>query len=565
MPAAIGFLAIRRSFRDAGFDLGREGAPGYDMAISEGSSGEEANPMAEGFRITYATMSADNEELHKLYEEGIETATSWLGQKHPLYVNGEARVGSGYKEVRSPIDSDMLIGEFAQATREDVRDAIAAAKGFARTWADTPWRERVRIVRKAADLMTERRNELSALMAMEVGKSRLEALGDVEESADLLRWNCNEMEKHDGFTTPMQSLGSAGEYYDVLRPYGVWAVISPFNFPMALAAGPTSGALVAGNCVVFKPAHLGLFTGLKLYELYMDAGLPKAAFHYLSGPGSVVGDEIVHHPDVGGITFTGSYEVGMGIYKGFAADYPKPIICEMGGKNPTIVSDKADLDKATDGVMRSAFGYGGQKCSANSRVYVHRKVHDEFVRLLREKTEKIKVGNPLEKDVFLGPIIDESAVATFEEAAAEAKKNGEVITGGDQITDGDLARGNYVQPTIVEVPLDSWIWKKELFVPFVSIAPYDDLDEAIRLANDTEYGLTAGLYSEDRAEIDKWLSSIEAGVVYVNRRAGATTGAWPGVQPFGGWKGSGTTGKAGGGPYYVTQYMREQSRTVIQE
>jgi 1-pyrroline-5-carboxylate dehydrogenase len=522
--------------------------------------------MAEqGFRVTYATMSADSEELHRLYDQGIEVAKSWLGQKHPLYVNGEAREGSGHKPAVSPIDSDIVIGDFAQATREDARDAIAAAKAFAPTWGTMPWQERIAMVRKAADLISERRNELSALMAMEVGKSRLEALGEVEESADLMRWNANEIEKHDGFRVEMASMGSPGEYYDVLRPYGVWAVISPFNFPMALAAGPSSAALVAGNCVVFKPAHLGVFTGLKLYELYREAGVPAGAFHYLSGSGAVVGDEIVNHPDVGGITFTGSYEVGMGIYRSFAKDYPKPVICEMGGKNPTIVSDKADLDKATDGVMRSAFGFGGQKCSANSRVYVHRSVHDEFLRLLKEKTEKIKVGDPLGKDVYLGPLIDENAAATFEEAVAEAKKNGTIVTGGGRLTEGEFARGNFVQPTVVEVPSDSWIWKKELFVPFVVVGPYDDLDEAIRLCNDTEYGLTAGFYSEDGAEIDKWLNSIEAGVIYVNRRAGATTGAWPGVQPFGGWKGSGTTGKAGGGPYYVLQYMREQSRTVIEE
>jgi 1-pyrroline-5-carboxylate dehydrogenase len=255
----------------------------------------------------------------------------------------------------------------------------------------------------------------------------------------------------------------------------------------------------------------------------------------------------------------------MGIYKGFAKDFPKPVICEMGGKNPAVVTEKADLDKATDGVLRSAFGYGGQKCSANSRVYVQRKVYDEFVRLLKEKTEKIRIGDPLEKDVYLGPVIDDNAVTTFEEASAEAKKNGNVVIGGDRLKEGDLARGNFVQPTVVEVPLDSWIWKRELFVPFVSVAPYDDLDEALRLANDTEYGLTAGFYSEDRGEIQRFLDTIEAGVVYVNRRAGATTGAWPGVQPFGGWKGSGTSGKAGGGPYYVQQYLREQSRTVIEE
>ena len=521
--------------------------------------------MAEqGFRITYATMSADNEELHKLYDQGVEIATSWLGQKHPLYVNGEARDGGGHKEARSPIDG-RVIGEFAQGTREDVRDAVAAARAAFPEWANRPWQERVAIMRKAADIMSEQRNELSALMAMEVGKNRLEALGDVEESADLIRWNANEVERNDGFSKPMQSLGSPGEYYDVLRPFGVWAVISPFNFPMALAAGPSSAALVAGNCVVFKPAHLGVFTGLKLYEIYMAAGVPKGVFHYLSGPGSVVGDEIVNHPDVAGITFTGSYEVGMGIYKGFAKDFPKPVICEMGGKNPTIVSDKADLDKATDGVMRSAFGFGGQKCSANSRVYVHRSVYDGFVQMLKEKTEKIKVGNPLDKDVYLGPVIDESALETFEEAAAEAKKNGRIVTGGERLTDGEFARGNFVQPTVAEVPEDSWIWKKELFVPFVVVAPYDDLDDAIAKSNATEYGLTAGFYSEDRAEIDRWLNSIEAGVVYVNRRAGATTGAWPGVQPFCGWKGSCTTGKAGGGPYYVQQYLREQSRTVIEE
>ncbi|MEW6059249.1 MAG: aldehyde dehydrogenase family protein [Actinomycetota bacterium] len=522
--------------------------------------------MAEqGFRITYATMSADNEELHRLYDKGIEVARSWLGEKHSFHVNGEDREGSGYEEVRSPIDREMVIGKFAQATREDVRDAVAAAKAYSYEWANAPWQERVALVRAAADLISERRYELSALMAMEVGKSRLEALGDVEESADLLRWNCNEMEKHDGFVTTMQSLGSPGQYYDVLRPYGVWGVISPFNFPMALAAGPSSGALVAGNCVVFKPAHLGVFTGLKLYEVYRDAGVPPGAFHCLSGSGGIVGDEIMNHPDVGGITFTGSYEVGMGIYKGFAKDFPKPAICEMGGKNPTIVTEIADLDKATDGVLRSAFGFGGQKCSACSRVYVHRSVHDQFIQLLKEKTEKVKIGNPLDKDVYLGPVVDEHAVATFEEATAEAKRGGTVVVGGERLTEGDLARGYFVQPTVVEVPLDSWIWRKELFVPFVAVAAYEDLDEAIRMANESEYGLTAGFYSEDKAQIDKWMSTIEAGVIYVNRRAGATTGAWPGVQPFGGWKASGTTGKAGGGPYYVTQYMREQSRTVIEE
>ena len=522
--------------------------------------------MAEqGFRITYATMTADDEELHRAYDEGIERARAWIGQERPFFVNGEARMGEETHEERSPIDRDIVIARFGQASRQDVRDAIAAAEAFFPEWAATPWQERVRLIRRAADLITERRYELAALMALEVGKNRLEALGDVEESADLLRWNAHEMEKHDGFVVPMQPIGAPGEYVDVMRPYGVWAVISPFNFPLALAAGPSSAALVAGNCVVFKPSNAGAALGCRLYEVYRDAGIPAGAFHLVTGRGPVAGDELVQNPDVDGITFTGSYEVGMGIYRSFAKEYPKPVICEMGGKNPTIVTRHADLDKATDGVLRSAFGFQGQKCSACSRVYVEREVYDEFLRLLTEKTERIRIGNPLEKDVYLGPVISENALRTFEEAVAEAQKNGRVITGGERVTEGDLARGNFVQPTIVEAPLDSWIWKKELFVPFVSVAPVDSLDEALKLANDTEYGLTAGLYSEDRDEIQRFLDTIEAGVVYVNRRAGATTGAWPGAQPFGGWKGSGTTGKASGGPYYLMQYLREQSRTVITE
>jgi 1-pyrroline-5-carboxylate dehydrogenase len=517
------------------------------------------------FRITYATMKADNEELQTAYDQGIETAKSWLGQRHPFYVSGEAREGEGWFEERSPIDRDIVIGEFAQASRQDVKDAITSAKAAFPEWSATPWRERVALLRKVADLISDRNFELAALMAIEVGKSRLEALGDVAESADLIRYYCDQMEQNDGFEVPMDALSKAEHNRSVMKPYGVWGVISPFNFPMALAAGPMGGALVAGNTVVFKPSSAGIFTGLKLYEAFRDAGMPPGALHFLPGPGPVVGDEIQTNPDVAGLTFTGSYEVGMGIYKNFAKDFPKPVICEMGGKNPAIVTKNADLDKATDGVLRSAFGFQGQKCSAASRVYVERDVYDEFVSKLKEKVANIKIGNPLERDVFMGPVINERAVETYEEAAAEAKKNGEVIAGGERLTDGDLQRGNFVAPAVVHVPRDSWIWKQELFVPFVAVDKVDSLDEAIKLANDTEYGLTAGIFTEDDAEQKKFLDAIQAGVVYVNRRAGATTGAWPGMQPFGGWKGSGTGGKAGGGHYYVQQYLREQSQTVISE
>jgi 1-pyrroline-5-carboxylate dehydrogenase len=521
--------------------------------------------MAEKFRVTYATLSADNEELQANYDEAVEEARAQLGAEVPIVIDGKEETGDGVYEEPSPIDQTLTVARIQQATKEQAERAVATAKAAALDWDRMGWRTHVDLIRKAADIIEDRLFILAALMAFEVGKNRLEALGDVQETAELMRWNADEVEKHEGFRVPMSGLGATGEYYDVMRPYGVWAVISPFNFPMALSGGPSSGALVTGNTVVLKPSNQGALLGYELYKAYRDAGIPTGAFQFVPGRGAVAGEAIWRHPDVGGITFTGSYPVGMSIYKEFAKDFPKPVICEMGGKNPTIVTKNADLDKATDGVLRSAFGFAGQKCSACSRVYVEREVYDDFVSTLKEKTERITPKNPLERDGYLSPVINDDALATFEQAAAEAKKNGTIVTGGERITDGELGKGNFVQPTVVEVPEDSWIWKKELFVPFVAVAPFDELDEAIEKANDVEYGLTAGLFSEDRSEVDEWLDKIEAGVVYVNRRAGSTTGAWPGVQPFGGWKGSGTTGKAGGGPYYVLQYMREQSRTVISE
>jgi 1-pyrroline-5-carboxylate dehydrogenase len=236
----------------------------------------------------------------------------------------------------------------------------------------------------------------------------------------------------------------------------------------------------------------------------------------------------------------------------------------MGGKNPAIVMRSADLEEAAEGIMRSAFGFGGQKCSANSRVYVERPVHDELVRLLVEKTEPIKVGNPLPREVWLGPIIDQRAVDRHQNAVADARQDGTVFTGGERLTDGELARGFYVEPTVVGgLASDHRLFRDELFAPFTAVHPVDSLDEALALANASEYGLTAGIYSEDASEVQRFLDRIEAGVLYVNRRAGATTGAWPGVQPFGGWKGSGSTGKAGLSMYYVGQFLREQSHTIV--
>ena len=515
------------------------------------------------FRVTYATLSADNEELHVAYEEGVRTAKAWLGQTIPVVVDGQPRTDGETFTLASPNDAKLELATVHEATGRDVDDAVTAAQAAFPGWSGLPWQDRVALLRAAADLISERSNELAALMTMEVGKNRLEALGDVEESADLIRYYCQQMEDNEGFARKMGQLSADEHTRSVLKPYGVWAVISPFNFPMALAAGPAGGALVAGNTVVLKPSPQGSFTGYKLYECLRDAGLPAGVFHFLPG-GDEVGKLVVDHPGVDGITFTGSYAVGMKIYKEFSKGVPRPAVCEMGGKNPAIVSAKADLDLAAEGVLRSAFGFSGQKCSACSRVYVERAVANEFAGKLADRAAKLRVGDPLDREVYMGPVIDAEAVERFKEAVKEARKQGRVLAGGEVLKNDGLPDGNYVAPTVVtDLPPDHRLFKDELFVPFVAVAPVEDLDEALKLANDTEYGLTAGFYSQDPAEVEEFLDRIEAGVVYVNRKAGATTGAWPGVQPFGGWKGSGSSGKAGGGLYYVQQFMREQSQTVI--
>jgi 1-pyrroline-5-carboxylate dehydrogenase len=520
---------------------------------------------APRIKITYATLRADNEELHAQFEAGLATARANLGGRHRNYVGGAWRDGEGEFEVRSPIDRDIVLGSFATGSARDVDDAVAAARAAQPAWAATPWQERVAIITRAGDLISERLMEYAGYMAIEVGKNRIEALGETEESADLLRYYAQTMVDNDGYDHPMGNLGDRSVHTrSVLRPHGVFGVISPFNFPMALAAGPTGAALLAGNTVVFKPSSASPLSAVKLIEAYIDAGVPAGAINLLMGPGGTVGQALQDHPGIDGIVFTGSYDVGMRLFHSFSRTWPRPCIVEMGGKNPAIVSRKADLEEAAEGIMRSAFGFGGQKCSANSRVYVERPVHDDLVRLLVEKTEAITIGDPLIRENWLGPVIDQRAVDRHQAAVGEARRDGTVFVGGERLADKGMERGFYVEPTVVgNLPTSHRLFRDELFAPFTAVAAVDSIDEAIGLANDSVYGLTAGVYSEDPAEVQQFLDQTQAGVLYVNRRAGATTGAWPGIQAFGGWKGSGSTGKAGLSMYYVAQFMREQSHTIV--
>ncbi|HEY3174859.1 MAG TPA: aldehyde dehydrogenase family protein [Candidatus Polarisedimenticolia bacterium] len=517
-------------------------------------------------KVTYVTL-AGNDEAHVAYEEAVPRVRASLGATHRIEIDGSpigTGAGAAMVEDRSPIDTTILIGRFPQAGPGDVARALAAARRAFPGWSGRPWRERLGILRTAADRISDHASELAALMSIEVGKNRLEAYGDAYESADLLRYYCDQFEEAGGFVKPLGRLLPGEETSSVLRPYGVWGVISPFNFPLALAAGMSGGALAAGNTVVFKPASDAALTGLRLHEIFVEAGLPAGVFNIITGSGGVLGRAFLE-AGLDGLVFTGSRQVGFELMASFARDYPRPVIVEMGGKNPAVVTARADIEKAAQGVARSAFGYGGQKCSACSRAFVDRSVYDRFMEALVETTRGMRIGDPIERETYLGPLINEKAAAVWTLAIDEARRDGRVILGA--APSPELSRaGHFVSPAIVDrLAGEHRLWREELFVPLVCVAPVASLEEAIERANRTEYGLTAGIFSEDEEEVRTFFDRIEAGVTYANRRTGATTGAWPGVQSFCGWKASGSTGKGGCGPYYVQQFLREQSRTIVRD
>lgn len=394
----------------------------------------------------------------------------------------------------------------------------------------------------------------------------MESIADVQETIELMRWYCRQMRDHHGFARehpddPIPDQVSRNR--SVLKPYGVWAVIAPFNFPFALAGGPVAAALIAGNTVVLKSSSATPWSGWLLAQCMREAGVPAGVFNYISGDGATVGDALARHPRVAGITFTGSRPVGTQILRGYAGGaYPRPCIAEMGGKNAVIVSRYADISRAAQGIVRSAFGLQGQKCSACSRILVERPVAESLADRIVELAREINVGDPTVRQHFMGPVISRQAYDRFQRACAELKTDGQVLTGGNILTDGALASGFYCEPTLAQLRLGHPLWEQELFLPITLLTPVDSLDEAMEAANGLDVGLTAGFYGA-REEIDWFLGNIEAGVTYCNRPQGATTGAWPGYQPFGGWKGSGSTGKASGSWYYLQQYLREQSQTIV--
>lgn len=520
------------------------------------------------FRLTYATMFDPPEAMHQGFEVALDQIRAKPSERHALFINGADRATEHTHRLVSPIDVDMLLGEFPLASRADVNAAIEAAHAAQPGWRKTSPAERAKLLRRVADIMESRVYEIAAALALEVGKNRMEALGEAQETVDFFRCYADDFEQASGYDRPLPNdplEGFVSTNRSVMRPYGVWAVIAPFNFPLALAGGPAAAAMVTGNAVVIKSATDTPWACRIMAECIRDAGAPAGVFNYLSGSGSEAGAAIATHPLVAGMTFTGSAAVGMNLIRSFAGGaYPKPCLAEMGGKNPCIVTAEANLERAATGIVRSAYGLDGQKCSALSRLYVDKRIADDLIARLKQKISGVRIGDPTKRENWLGTVINKRAYNNYAEYVTRLRQGrANILAGGRQLTDGALARGYYVEPVLAEAPLDHPLWREEMFLPILTLHRVADREEAIRLANDTDLGLTAGVYGSDD-DVAWFHEHIEAGVTYANRAQGATTGAWPGYQPFGGWKGSSSTGKAIASFYYLAQYMREQSRTVVE-
>jgi 1-pyrroline-5-carboxylate dehydrogenase len=509
-------------------------------------------------RLTYTSGAFSSETEHE-FESRLAEARGATPEPLPHLIGGEEVADGEPFERRDPALGEPVASRARAAAPELVARAIAAARAAAPGWRATPHGERCERLRAVARGIEERHLELAAVVSLETGKTRTESILEVQEAVDLITTYADLMQANDGYRRPLDSFVDNERNADHLRPYGVFAVVSPFNFPAALSINMASAALIAGNTVVFKPSEETPWTGAILGQIARAADLPDGVFNLVHG-GPDTGRALVEG-DVDGVAFTGSAEVGRQIARAMQdGPYARPALTEMGGKNPAIVTANADLEKAAEGVAKAAFGLSGQKCSACSRAIVEDAVHDEFVERLARFSAGLSVGDPSDAGAFLGPVVNEASVARFEQAVADARAEGRVDAGGGR---PDLP-GLFVEPTVVsDLPRGHRLEREELFLPFVAVTRVDSLDEALAEANAPVYGLTAGIFSEDEAEQERFLDSIEAGVVYVNRRAGATTGAWPGTQTFCGWKSSGSTGKGGLGPYYLPQFMREQSRTIV--
>jgi 1-pyrroline-5-carboxylate dehydrogenase len=496
-----------------------------------------------------AHVDLSRPEHRAAFEAALAAVRAQLGAEHPLVIGGERLKGEKTFESRNPSRPSQVIGRFVSATREQAAQAVETALRTFATWSRTPARERAAYLLEAARRMRERRHTFSAWMVLEVGKSWAEADADTAEAIDFMEFYAREMLRYDAPQPVTQMPGEKDSL--VYLPLGVGAIIPPWNFPLAICVGMASAAIVAGNTVVVKPSSDSPAIAWAFFALMEEVGLPPGVFNFVTGGGGTVGDTLVKHPKTRFISFTGSREVGVGINRLAAEVQPgqiwlKRVVAEMGGKDAIIVDEEADLDAAAQGVAASAFGFQGQKCSACSRAIVSERVYEAFLEKLKTEVAKITVAEPDRPEVNMGPVVNAAALDKIVSYIERGKQEGRLIAGGAMVHGQD---GYFLQPTVfADVKPTAIIAQQEIFGPVLAVIPVKSYDEALAIANGTEYGLTGAVYTRNPEKIERARREFFVGNLYINRKC---TGAMVGVHPFGGFNMSGTDSKAGGRDYLL--------------
>ena len=518
----------------------------------------ETKPHVSEF-VNEPFLDFSRPENRKRMEEALKKVAGEFGREYPMYIGGHKVITTGKKTSTNPSHPSQVIGVFQSASVEQANQAVElAAKAF-ESWKRVLAEQRVQCLFRAAQILRERKYEMNALIVYEAGKTWPEADADTAETIDFLEFYGREMLRLAG---PQKVVPMKGEKnYLVYIPLGVGVVIPPWNFPAAIMAGMTMASLVTGNTVVLKPAGDTMTVAAKFVEIAYEAGIPKEALNFVTGAGATVGDTLVQHPKTRYIAFTGSKEVGLRISELAGKTVPgqmwiKRTVLEMGGKDSIIVDEEADIESAVEGVVQSAFGYQGQKCSACSRAIVSQKIYDNFVQKLVERTKKISVGPSEDPNNYMGPVVSKSAMNTILSYIDVGKKEGKLVHGGGRAP-GD---GYFVQPTIIaDVDPKARISQEEIFGPVLAVIKARDFDHALEIANNTEFGLTGGVYSRNKQKLEKAQELFHVGNLYLNRKC---TGAMVGAHPFGGFNMSGTDSKTGGKDYLL---LFLQAKTVAEK
>jgi RHH-type transcriptional regulator, proline utilization regulon repressor / proline dehydrogenase / delta 1-pyrroline-5-carboxylate dehydrogenase len=500
---------------------------------------------------TYKNASLTNfvyPESQEKMRAALRDVRARFGQKYPLVIDGKEVWTDKLLPSLNPSAPDQIVGLVAEAGIPEAESAVKAARRAFDSWGRTPFEERCRLLERVAVILDRRRFELSAVEVFEVGKAWAEADGDIREAMDFCLFYAHQMRLRGNPRLTQHVLGE--ESYHHYWPRGVALVIAPWNFPVAILCGMVTAALVTGNTVIMKPAEPSAILGALLMEIFEEAGVPPGVLNCLHGRGSVIGAYLVDHPDVEMIAFTGSREVGLRIWESAGKTRPgqrelKRVVCEMGGKNAVIVDSDADLDETIVDTIYSAFGYQGQKCSACSRLIVLEENYDRVMQRLLAAAASLRVGNPEEPGITVGPVIDQTAYRRIQEIIERGKTEATLAFQATKIPE----KGYFIPPTIFTgVKPEMTLSQCEIFGPVLSVLKARDLDDAIRIANDTDYALTAGFFSRSPANIERVKAELVAGNVYVNR---SCTGAVVGRHPFGGFKMSGGGTKAGGSDYLL--------------